>query len=360
MTRCDFATTVRQFYLPRALLLSLIAMASNCSPNTAVPPPRADQVEETNEFEFPDRPMNVDIAKTKKPEIRIIAKPLEMPKSRELPPESVLGPPEEDRATLTLIYDTVLFPRKPVIPTHRGWQYRKNQKGKIVGFEFSNRGGNRVLPHRYNGEQNLFFTRDFQFRFDDRARQDIQLYISDWVPSQDKRFRLSGLMNSVIYFFPRTYLPAIVNLGKRSIVTLPTGEEVDFDAATYEILGGVLSEKPVDLNPNRAARKFPGIHYTGKGIVVHANGRGTDPRLAGVATILNGAAAAHCNGGASCSTCQVPSKELWHQNGAIRFKFPTDEEFNRYLNSRCGFGLPQEGHEFGIASPHKADRPSAP
>ena len=123
----------------------------------------------------------------------------------------------------------------------------------------------------------MLFTRDFQFRFDDRARQDIQLFISDWAPSRDKQFRLSELMNSVLHFFPRNYLPAIFGSEARYIVTLPTGEQVEFDAKTREILGGVFSETAVDLNPDRAARKFPGVNYLGKGVVVRANSRGTRP-----------------------------------------------------------------------------------
>jgi hypothetical protein len=42
----------------------------------------------------------------------------------------------------------------------------------------------------------------------------------------------------------------------------------------------------------------------------------------------------------------VPARELWEQKGAVRFKFPTDAEFDRYLRARCGFGLPQMPGEF--------------
>ncbi|MBI2358163.1 MAG: hypothetical protein HYV04_04530, partial [Deltaproteobacteria bacterium] len=197
-----------------------------------------------------------------------------------------------------------------------------------------------ILPHRYAIDKNLFFARDFQFRFDDRARQDIHFFVSDWAPSRDRQFRLSELMNSVILFFPRNYLPAIVGSGARSIVTLPTGEEVEFDASTHEVLGGVLSEAPVDLNGDKAARKFPAIHYIGKGVVVRANARGRDPRLGTMATITTGTPASDCQGTGCKSQCRVPARELWEQKGAVRFQFSTDEEFDRYLLSRCGFGVP--------------------
>jgi hypothetical protein len=47
-------------------------------------------------------------------------------------------------------------------------------------------------------------------------------------------------MNSLMLFFPRKFLPAIVNVGERNIVNLPTGEAIEFDASTHEIRGGVF------------------------------------------------------------------------------------------------------------------------
>ncbi len=212
--------------------------------------------------------------------------------------------------------------------------------GKIVGFEFSNQGGNPILPPQRNAIKNQFFTRDFQFRFDERARQDIYLMVSDWVPSRDRSFHLSEVMNSLMLFFPRKYLPAIVNAGERDIVTLPTGEAVAFDAVTHEIRAGVFLEAPVDLNSERGGRKFPGVDYRGKGVVVRANARGADPRIATPATITTGTPPQNCNRPAGCNRCQVPSKELWDQGGAVRFKFSTDAALDRFLIARCGFGVP--------------------
>jgi len=266
-------------------------------------------------------------------------------------PESILAPPDIDVASLQLKYDTVVIGRTSGPRSLSGWQYRMNRENRIVGFEFSNRGGNRILAQRYDIGKNLLFTRDFQFRFDDRARQDIHLAITDWAPSSDRQFRLSELMNSVLHFFPRNYLPAITSLDGRYIVTLPTGEQIQFDALTHEILSGVLSEAPVDLTPNRAARRFPRVSYSGKGVVVRANARGADPRIGTTASITTGSPAADCAKGKKCDQCQVPSRELWTQNGAVRFKFSTDSEFDRYLRSRCGFGLPAiEPHVFLASS----------
>ena len=206
-----------------------------------------------------------------------------------------------------------------------------------MGFEFSNRGGNRILPERHDVSKDKHFTRDFQFRFDDRARQDIHFSVTDWVPSRDRQFRLSELMNSVLLIFPRAFVPAIATAGANTVVTLPTGEKVEFDAKTYEIVSGVFTERPVSLS----APQFPAVEYVGKGVAVRANSRGKDPRIGSVATITTGSPDPNCSQGQRCNQCQVPAKELWEQNGAVRFKFSTDQEFERYLRARCGFGLPQ-------------------
>jgi len=322
------------------LFLVLVAFQQSCRTGPVAPAPqRASEAEKAqptgkSDAQTKSESTQIDQERSKDPKLSIESKRIERL------PESIVGAPGRELASLKIAYDTVLMERASQLPIPAGWQYRKDRQGQIVGFEFSNRGGNGILPPRYDIGKNLLFTRDFQFRFDDRARQDIQLFISDWAPSRDKQFRLSGLMNSIFHFFPRNYLPAIVGSGARYVVTLPTGEQVEFDAKTREILGGVFSETAVDLNPDRAARKFPGVNYVGKGVVVRANARGTDPRMGNTATITTGTPATDCEKGIACSQCQVPSKELWHQNGAVRFKFSTDQEFDRYLLSRCGFGLP--------------------
>ena len=255
-------------------------------------------------------------------------------------PESAINPPEIEIASLDLKYDTILSSRSPADGRAADWQYRRNRKGSIVGFEFSNHGGNRILPPRYDVSKGLLFARDFQFHFDDRARQDMHLKISDWSPSSDKTFRLSELMNSVLLFFPRYYLPAIAATIDTYIVTLPTGEEVEFNAKTREVTSGVFRESPVDLNPAKTAREFPGIAYTGKGIVIRANARGADPRLGTTAVITAGSRVLECDLPGSCGQCTVAAKELWTQTGAVRFKFVNDQEFDRFLRTRCGFGIP--------------------
>ena len=327
-------------HLTSALLLLVLA-ACQSAPNAPVTESKPDPAV----AEPPPAELPAEVAKA--PEA-----PLKPVPQRNLP-ESTIAVPDKDSASRKIAYDTLLTSRQQQDKIQAGWQYRRDRQGNIVGFEFSNHGGNRVLPPRRDASKNQFFTRDFQFRFDDRARQDIHLMISDWVPSRDRQFRLSELMNSLILLFPRKMLPAIVNFGERNIVTLPTGEEIEFDAATQEVAAGVFIEAPVDLNPDGRARKFPDISYTGGGVMVRAEARGTDPRLSASALILNNSAPEDCVPGSPCARCQVPSRALWEQSGAVRFKFATDQEFHQFLLSRCAFGLPALNGATPVAAPNQ-------
>lgn len=307
------------------VLLALMGLLHSCQPTPTAPPVPSEQPAPAPQPAPPEAPTPPESTPAPAPKIAA-------PKLERSLPESQLAAPQRDAVSLALKYDSRLLRRTVNVSTHPGWQYRINQQNQIVGFDFSNRGGNRILPQRYDSSKNQFFGRDFQFRFDERARQDIHLLVSDWAPSRDRQFRLSELMNSIFLFFPRLHLPAIVNAMDRTIVSLPTGEEVEFDARTSEIANGVLVEEAVDLNPDRNARRFPAVNYAGKGMVVRADARGGDPRLNGTAIIQDGG---------SNNRCQVPTQELWHPNGAVRFKFALDEEFERFLLSRCNFGLPK-------------------
>jgi hypothetical protein len=318
------------------VLFLLSTLVASCRTGTAPPaPPSPEQTPQVGSLETP-HPSPSEAA----PEPAITpVPPTPIPPQRILP-ESVLSAPERESVAPAIKYDTVLTKRSVQTAAHSGWQYRNNRQSQIVGFEFSNSGGNRILPHRRDISKNQLYTRDFQFRFDDRARQDVHLSVTDWVASRDKQFRLSELMNSVMLFFPRNYLPAVVTVGDLNIVTLPTGEEVELNAHTHEVSGGVFSENPVDLNPDRSLRQFPGIRYTGRGVMVRADARGSDPRLGPLATVTTGSPPQDCVQGKACSQCEVPAKEIWAQSGAARFKFAHDEDFHKYLLSRCAFGLP--------------------
>jgi hypothetical protein len=344
--------THRQKRIDTVATLLCIVFISACQP-TPVPPlivPEQAPPSEQPQAKSPEHA--IEIAKASKTIPEIPPAPAKPSVSRVLP-ESIVGAPEKELASRRLAYNTMINSRSADAANAASWHYRRTHAGQIVGFEFSNHGGNPILPPRRDAAKNQFFSRDFQFRFDERARQDIYLLVTDWAPSRDRHFRLSELMNSLLHFFPRSFLPAIVSFDGRNIITLPTGEEVEFNTQTHEILAGVLSESAVDLNPDRNARKYPAIIYNGKGIVVRANSRGADPRIGTTATITNGSPLPTCDKGVACHQCQVSARELWDQAGAVRFKFATDEEFDRFLLARCQFGLPKTDNGYALPPPDK-------
>lgn len=200
-----------------------------------------------------------------------------------------------------------------------------NTTNKVVGFGFSNNGPNPVVPVATRGI-GLGPSREFNFRFSERARQDIMISITD-APTEF----FSHFMESYFYFFPRKVLPALQWPADPAIKTftviLPTNEAVTFDKESHQMVDGVLKEKgPIDLGPDRFKRKFANIAYTGTGVYVRVDKRGNDPRFGTTATITQGA-----------KTCKVPSTKLFDQNpqGAALFQFPTDEGFNEFLKKTC-------------------------
>src|SRR5262245_54894567 len=164
---------VRRTQIYTFLLLLLAALQSSCKTGPIAPTPqRPSEAEQAKPAGKPDAP--IESGSTKSDQERSKGpKPTTAFKPAERLPESIIGVPGKELASAKIAYDTVLVERASHASIPAGWQYRKDRQSQIVGFEFSNRGGNRILPPRYDIGKNLLFTRDFQFRFDDRARQDI-------------------------------------------------------------------------------------------------------------------------------------------------------------------------------------------
>lgn len=239
-------------------------------------------------------------------------------------PESLILAPDVDATDNKIDYDQY-------------WIYRNDysvaiggKDKKVKGFGFINSGGNAVVikPEIYPGDGPA---RYYNFLFKDRARQDMQMWVSDIADAVVSNYR-----ESVFYFFPRKVLPAIdldPTNSNRFIVTLPTLETFKVDRATKVILSGVLKEYlPLDANPSASSRKFAAISYSGKGLYLRANMRANSPQLAKTATVYFGS-----------KTCNVPGAEVFNQStsGAMTFKFATDASFNTYLLKKCKFGIPR-------------------
>ena len=202
----------------------------------------------------------------------------------------------------------------------------RDDTSDVTAFDFMNIGPNRVVPVAQK-DIGVGPARMYNFVFPDRARQDIHLEVTD-IPNDT----LSQNMESYIYFFPRVNVPAIswptaTSPNQAVVVTLPTGEVVNFDPSTKMMSGGVMSElTPLDLSPVVANRKFAQFAYTGTGVTLKVDARGRDPRLNNIATLQKGS-----------QTCKIPTKLLFDQDPSsdVQFLFAKDEDFNAFLLKQC-------------------------
>jgi hypothetical protein len=184
--------------------------------------------------------------------------------------------------------------------------------------------------------------RDFTFSAPRRARQETDLLVYEWGsdnphPEQDKDSAWS--MMTEIVFLPRQATPSarLVQNGEDYEVTLPTGETVLFDAKTKEIVSGPLVETaPIDMNQDRNARRFAGLRYDGRGIMIRSDQRGDSPRSAVVWGIKKTATAVWRG-----KTCLLSPADVWEQDadGAGLCLYPDDAAFFAMLKRRCGWKL---------------------
>ncbi|MES3036669.1 MAG: hypothetical protein V4736_02070 [Bdellovibrionota bacterium] len=172
--------------------------------------------------------------------------------------------------------------------------------------------------YTFSGRKDGLKSREWGFKFDKHARQDMYVSITDAV---DGRF--STMQSSAIYFFPRTYLPQYKILNDEIHMILPTGEKVIYDK-NNNIIGGVLAE-----SGNPQLNQPPRVSYSGTGLTIRTNSSGVEGRGA-----IENMTATVSKGGQSCT---VPKSQLW--NSDLQFKYATDEKLDAFLKSSCGFGI---------------------
>ncbi len=188
------------------------------------------------------------------------------------------------------------------------------------GFSFSNFGPNLIVPEQPYSMSRI--ERHFSFVTDDESQRENYLWLTD----SNGSGRISDYMESLIVFLPRVGQMHIEESSDSLIVTIPTGEEIIFNKEHKAITGGVISEAPVDLNPNRSERNYAGIKYHGKGVMIRSDSKGADPRLGkNLQVIKNGLA-----------PCTVSKESFWTQNGYPQFKFVSDEDAFAVIKEKCG------------------------
>jgi hypothetical protein len=257
-----------------------------------------------------------------------------------------LSSPVELKTTIKPLSDTMIPLKSPSNETAwvSGLYYQRQDNlpaGQFEGFQLDNQGPNPIVSAQDSSRQ-------FDFEFEEQARQNISMMISD-APNGT----VSHTMHSYFMFFPRKYLP-YAELNKKEVtVTLPTGEKMMF-AESGEIIDGVFEEGPVDTGPDRFKRTYADLKYHGKGILLRANARGQMPQQGQFEATkidmeygIKYSADVLIINGTTGQRCRRPKIDFWPSEDVspILFKFPSDKEFDAYLKAKCNFGIPDLGNE---------------
>lgn len=248
-------------------------------------------------------------------------------------------PPERDGIRDPFRYDRSISATR--VDGLRYFFYEPDNSRSVVGFAFENRGSPKVNPV---GLQRKGARREYAFLFADRARENIHLAINDDVKisgrfSHDNMFR-------ELHFFPRSKLPALkVDHAKGLIeVTLPTGEPVYFDQDTMEVVGGVLTESPIDFNQSRHQRRNPEVRYQGQYLAITVAQRGEAPRRASVWG-QDKLAEVHYPARYDKS-CRISPRYIWDQrpkpgdnDPKLTMLHQSDDALFEVIERRCGWDL---------------------
>ena len=210
-----------------------------------------------------------------------------------------------------------------------------NRNKKFEKFQLQNYGPNQIVT-----TNEYYINRTFEFEFPDRARSDMKLLVVD-APDD----RTSHTTYSIMLFFPRAVLPSIKKVGKELHVTLPNKEIVKYDAATKQIIGGVLTEGKMAQDPNTKKALPANVKYTGSGVVIRADKSGDLPY--GNIETRNGSSAPSTTTATVSKKgqkdCKIPSKDIWYNDKddhvLIRPEYATDSGLDAFIKKKCGFSL---------------------
>jgi len=237
--------------------------------------------------------------------------------------------------------------------------YQPSGEKEITGFSLRNSGSARVNQPGLGGKGS---DRTYEFYFPDRAQQEIYLSIIDNV-ALSGRFS-HDLMLREWHFFPRRLLPALSKSGdgSRLTVMLATGETVVFDTESLELVGGVLSESPIDFDPNRHTRKHPRVTYQGDFLAITSSLRGESPRRSNMWGTEVSAEVYYPT--KYSKPCRLSPKYLWDQSlepggsePTLQMLHATDESLYSVIEARCNWDLSALRRLSGAA---KQDQPPAP
>ena len=249
------------------------------------------------------------------------------------------APPARDAIRERFRYDRAI--KVTEVDGLRYFFYEPADGPEVVGFAFQNTGSPKVNPA---GLKRRGARREYAFLFADRARENIHLAVNDDVKlsgrfSHDNMFR-------ELHFFPRRQLPALRVDHARGLleVTLPTGEPVLFDQDTMELVGGALSEGPIDFNRSRHQRRNPAVHYRGDYLAITVAQRGEAPRRARVWGQTKYAEVHYPS--RYDKPCRLSPKHIWDQrpkpgdsDPTLRMLHKSDAQLFAVVERQCGWDL---------------------
>lgn len=192
---------------------------------------------------------------------------------------------------------------------------------RAKSIKLRNQGGNPTFP-----QTGWMVGRDFEFNFEDIAQSDLNMIVWDMPDDYDSNGHMM-----MMTFIPRQVIPSVRYESLNKIkVTLPTSEEITFDARTKEIIGGVITEGKVATDSGGRALR-PSMKYTGKGLAIVASRVGNFPvgdELVGTQRTARNKADIIYN---QKTICQLPVKDLWFTDYSkkgqvlLRPEFATDK-----------------------------------
>lgn len=235
-------------------------------------------------------------------------------------------------------------PHYPVIVAMEKLCYQTayvDSQERVVGFDFINETKNNINPRSEHGSD-----RTFRFRFPLRHSQNMHISITE-------NAGLTGnmshdLLETTIVLLPRKVIPSIevLQVGEREIrrVQLPTSETIDFDTSTNEIVDGVMSEAAMDMNPSRHARRFAGLQYNGRGLVIRVDRRAGTPEHIYTQSFNQHERIKEATVTYRGKTCYVPKNLIWanahNADLGAYVLYASDKDFlEKVINPKCGWKL---------------------
>jgi hypothetical protein len=210
----------------------------------------------------------------------------------------------------------------------------------IVGFEFENKTKNAINPRTVNS------TRSFNFSFEQRHTHNAHISITE-------NSGLTGsmshdLLETSIVLIPRKIVPSMevyhFNGTQYRRVHLATSETIDINAYSGEIVSGVFKESPMDMTASRHDRKFAGLEYLGRGIMIRVDRRAGTPEHIYTQSFNRNERIREATLTHQGKTCYIPKELIWENahdaDKSTYFKYKSDQEFlDRVVNPRCHWNL---------------------